>query len=155
MKLKCACLPPPPLFSPGCVSAPHPAAAHGGRCRRQFFQRAAGTGSHHRRSNKGAHQPDIPGGAEVCLRVYFPVSVNRPPPTHCRHLIVVSSRRVQDVCAPCSGVRRSQHWPPNKGTLEGLQRAVRNPRETAGYDWTRKGSVASGHPKCPPSAVSV
>lgn len=77
-----------PPRSPGGVSAPHPSAAHGGRRRRQFFQRAAGTRSHHCRSDKGAHQPDLPGGPEVRLRVYFTVSVNTP------HTLQLSNRSV-------------------------------------------------------------
>lgn len=69
-------------------------------------------------------------------------------PTRCRCLMGVSSRLLQDMCASRSGVWRSQHWLPNQGNPEGLQRAVRNPRKTVGYDRKRKGSVASSVLKC-------
>lgn len=62
-----------PLALTGCLPAPHPAAADGRQRCRQFLQRAAGTRSHHCCANKGAHQPDLPGGQEVFLWVCLPV----------------------------------------------------------------------------------
>lgn len=65
-----------PLAFAGRLPAPHPAAADDRRHRRQFLQRAAGAPSRHRRANKGAHQPDLPGGQEVLLWVRLAVELS-------------------------------------------------------------------------------
>lgn len=51
----------------------------------------------------------------------------------------------QDMCASSSPLWWGQHGIPNEGNLKGMQCAVRNTRETAGYDWTRKGSLIFSH----------
>lgn len=45
----------------------------------------------------------------------------------------------QDVCSPGGGLWRREHRLPDEGAVEGLQCAVWNSGEAAGYDWARKG----------------
>lgn len=120
----------------GGVPAAHPAAADGGRRGGQPLQRDPGARGRDCGPHQGAHQPDLPGGAEVRLWVSGAV---RGRGQSAAVLALTRAASSQDVRAACGGLRGREHRLPDEGDPEGLQRSVRDSGSSAGHDRQRKG----------------